>query len=232
MNEALDQLTRNTAAVGGGAAFWHVLYALGLSFFLSLVLAWVYRQTHRGISYSVSLVHTMILMAITTALVMEIIGSNIARAFSLVGALSIIRFRTAIKEPRDVGFLFASMAVGMACGTGFFDLAVLFTLFLSPVIYFLHRFQIGAQPTSEMLLKVQLADGVDHRIAFQEPFFRHLQDHSLLSVETIQGGSALELVYSVHLKKGTREAEFMDAVRTVNGNRKVVLLTGAQNIDI
>lgn len=232
MNEALDQLTRNTAAIGGGAAFWHVLYALSLSFFLSLVLAWVYRQTHRGISYSVSLVHTMILMAITTALVMEIIGSNIARAFSLVGALSIIRFRTAIKEPRDVGFLFASMVVGMACGTGFFDLAVLFTLFLSPVIYFLHRFRIGAQPTSELLLKVQLADGVDHRTAFQEPFFRHLQDHSLLSVETIQGGSALELVYSVHLKQGAREAEFMDAVRAVNGNRKVVLLTGAQNIDI
>jgi len=83
-----------------------------------------------------------------------------------------------------------------------------------------------------MLLKVQLADGVDHRTAFQEPFFRHLQDHSLLSVETIQGGSALELVYSVHLKAGAKESELMDAVRAVNGNRKVVLLTGAQNIDI
>jgi len=180
----------------------------------------------------VSLVHTLILMAITTALVMEIIGSNIARAFSLVGALSIIRFRTAIKEPRDVGFLFAAMAVGMACGTGFFDLAVLFTLFLSPVVYFLHRFRIGAQPTSEMLLKVQLADGTDHRTALQESFFRHLQEHSLLSIETIQGGSALELVYSVHLKEGAKESEFLDALRAVNGNRKVVLLTGAQNIDI
>jgi hypothetical protein len=100
------------------------------------------------------------------------------------------------------------------------------------VIYFLHRFQIGAQPTSEMLLKVQLADGVDHRTAFQEPFFRYLQDHSLLSVETIQGGSALELVYSVHLKKGAKDAELMDALRAANGNRKVVLLTGAQNIDV
>ena len=125
-----------------------------------------------------------------------------------------------------------AVAVGMACWTGFFVLPVLFTLFLAPVVYFLHRFRVGAQPTSEMLLKVQLADGVDHRTAFQESFFRHLQDHSLLSVETIQGGSALELVYSVHLKKGAKESELMDAVRAANGNRKVVLLTGAQNIDI
>ncbi|MCC7011620.1 MAG: DUF4956 domain-containing protein [Planctomycetes bacterium] len=226
MNEVLNQWTGDTATI------WHALMALCTSFFLSLILAYVYRQTHRGISYSVSLVHTMIIMAITTALIMEIIGSNIARAFSLVGALSIIRFRTAIKEPRDVGFLFGSMAVGMACGTGFFALATLFTLFLSPVVYFLFRFKIGAQPTSEMLLKLQLPEGLDHRTVLQEVFYRFVREHSLLSLETIQGGSALELVYSVHLKPEAKESELMDAVRAVNGNRKVVLLTGAQNVDV
>lgn len=226
MNELFQQTLGETANV------WHAAFALAASFFLSLVLAFVYRQTHRGISYSVSLVHTMIIMAITTALIMEIIGSNIARAFSLVGALSIIRFRTAIKEPRDVGFLFCSMAVGMACGTGFFALAVMFTLFISPVVYFLHRFKIGAQPTSEMLLKVQLPEALDHRTALHEPFYRCLREHSLLSMETVQGGSALELVYSVHMKPNVRESELMDMVRAVNGNRKVVLLTGAQNIDV
>jgi uncharacterized membrane protein YhiD involved in acid resistance len=174
----------------------------------------------------------MMLMAITVALIMEVIGSNIARAFSLVGALSIIRFRTAVKESRDVAFLFAAMAVGMACGTGFHDLAVVFTLFLSPVIYFLYRFKIGAQPTSELLLKVHLPENLDHRAVFQETFYRLLREHALLSIETIQGGTALELVYSVHMKPETKETELIDAVRLLNQNRKVQLLSGAQNVDV
>jgi uncharacterized membrane protein YhiD involved in acid resistance len=232
VDELMKEVSRNTSAVGGGVDVWSVLFALVISLLLSLVLAYVYRATHRGVSYSASFVHTLILMAITITLIMEIIGSNIARAFSLVGALSIIRFRTAIKEPRDVAFLFATMAVGMACGTRFWDLAVLFTLFLAPVVFFLYRFKVGAQPTSEVLLKVHLPENLDHRTAFQDVFYRFLADHSLLSIETISGGTALELVYSVHFKSGTKENELMDGLRAVNGNRKVVILTGAQNVDV
>lgn len=232
MDELLKEFSRDTSGVGGGIDPWHILIALVTSFFLSLVLAYVYRQTHRGISYSTSFVHTMVLMTITIAVIMEVIGSNIARAFSLVGALSIIRFRTAIKEPRDIAFLFATMAVGMACGTGFPLTAALFTLFMAPVAYFLFRFKIGAMPSSEVLLKVQLAESLDYRTVFQEVFYRFLRDHALLSVETVQGGTALELVYSVHFKPETKENELLDAVRAVNGNRKVAILTGAQNVDV
>lgn len=232
MDQLIREWSRDTSAVGGTVGVWQVLIALTLSSFLSLVLAYVYRQTHRGVSYSASFVHTMILMAITVTLIMEVIGSNIARAFSLVGALSIIRFRTAVKEPRDVAFLFATMAVGMAAGTGFYDLAVAFTLFIAPVIFFLYRFRIGAQPTSELLLKIHLPEHLDHRTAFQEAFYRFLRDHSLLSIETIQGGAALELVYSVHLKPQARDTELMDALRQINDNRKVALLSGAQNVDV
>lgn len=228
----LSDWLRSTAAVGGDITVWQALTALGLSFFLALVLAYVYRQTHRGVSYSVSFVHSMVLMAVTVSLIMIVIGSNIARAFSLVGALSIIRFRTAIKEPRDVAFLFATMAIGMAAGTGFYDLAILFTLFVAPVTYFLYRFRIGAQPTSEVLLKVQIAGDQDHRTVFQDVFYRHLSDHALLSIETIQGGAALELVYSIHVKPEVGESELMSALRNVNGARKVVLLSGAQNVDV
>lgn len=223
---------RGASAVGGDISVWQTLTALAVSLFLSLVLAYVYRQSHRGVSYSVSFVHSMVLMAVTVSLIMIVIGSNVARAFSLVGALSIIRFRTAVKEPRDVAFLFATMAVGMAAGTGFYDLALLFTLFVAPTVYFLYRFQIGAQPTSEVLLKVQIAGDLDHRTLFQEVFYRHLSQHSLLSIETLQGGATLELVYSVHLKAPGADGELLEALRAVNGNRKVVLLSGAQNVDV
>ncbi|OUC07886.1 membrane protein, partial [Litorilinea aerophila] len=102
-----------------------VVITVVLSFLLSLVIAWVYRETHRGATYVQSFVHTLILMSMVVGIVMLIIGSNIARAFTLVGALSIVRFRNAIKETRDVGFIFFAMAIGMACGTRFYLLAII-----------------------------------------------------------------------------------------------------------
>ena len=233
MDQLIQESARGAGAIGGATfGVWNVLLALGSSFVLSLFLAWVYRQTHRGLSYSMAFVHTMVIMSITVAVIMMVIGSNIARAFSLVGALSIIRFRTAIKDPRDVAFIFMTMAVGMACGTGFFDVAVVFTLFAVPAVYTLSRFEIGSQPTSEMLLKVHLAENVDHHHAFDSVFYEHLSEHTLLSLETIRGGTLIELVYSIHFKPGTDETKFMDALRAVNGNLKVVLLTGQQNVTV
>ena len=117
-----------------------LIIILVLSTLLCLIIAVVYRFCMRGASYSQDFQHTVILMGIIVSVIMLIIGSNIARAFSLVGALSIIRFRTAIKNPMDVGYLFFAMAVGMACGTQFYGVAVVATFFISAVIvlYFLN----------------------------------------------------------------------------------------------
>ena len=97
-----------------------LMLAMCVSALLAYVLAHVYRHTHRGTSYSQSFLVTLFIMSVATAVVMLIIGSNIARAFSLVGALSVIRFRTAVKDARDTGYLFAAMIAGMGCGTQFY----------------------------------------------------------------------------------------------------------------
>ncbi|HTF88169.1 MAG TPA: DUF4956 domain-containing protein [Planctomycetota bacterium] len=211
---------------------WDMLMALGVSFFCSLILAYIYRQSHRGLSYSVSFVHAMIIMAVTVTVIMMIIGSNIARAFSLVGALSIIRFRTAIKDPRDVAFLFMTMAVGMACGTGYWWIGVGFTLFAIPMVLFLHKLQIGAMPTSEMLFKAQVPEGSDHTKMFAEVFYKFTSENSLLSIETIQGGTRLELVYSILAKPGVKEGELLEELRKAAGGGKVALIVGQQNVNV
>jgi uncharacterized membrane protein YhiD involved in acid resistance len=216
--------------LGGGFGLWEVITALLLSFFMSLVIAYVYRETHQGVSYSVSLVHTMIIMSVTIALIMLIIGSNVARAFALVGALSIIRFRNAIKESRDVAFIFMTMAVGMAAGTGFYLAGIIFTLFVSGMVYFLHRFNIGGSTSREVMVKVHLAEFVDYHTAFDEVFYRYLQEHSLLSVETIRGGTLLELVYSVQFRKGASESKFVDELRAIAADGRVSILTGYENV--
>lgn len=220
------------SATGTGFGVWETLAALLLSFALLMIVAYFYRQTHRGLSYSVSFVHAMVLMGVTVSIIMLVIGSNIARAFTLVGALSIIRFRNAVKDSRDVAFIFLSMAIGMSVGTGFYLTAVIFTIAICFMIYFMARFKVGATTSREMLLKMHLPDSVDYHTAFNDTFLRHLREFSLLSVEGIRDGTMTELIYSVEPKRGFDESQFVSDLRSVTGGQKVALLTGQENIDV
>ena len=142
-------------------SFADVLMAMVVSALLCLILCYTYRQTHRGVSYSQAFMITMFLMGVTTSVVMLIIGSNIARAFSLVGALSIIRFRTAMKDPRDTGFLFAAMIAGMGCGTQFYMPAIMLTTFISLLVLALHYLDFGIKKRMEMVVKVTAVEKPD-----------------------------------------------------------------------
>ena len=227
----MDQFLRQTAPTGNTFGLVEVFVALGLSFALCLMLAYFYRQSHRGLSYSVSLVHAMVLLGVTVSMIMLIIGSNIARAFTLVGALSIIRFRNPIKDSRDVAFIFMAMAIGMSVGTGFYLAAVIFTLFACFMAYSLTRFGIGSSSRREQLLKLQIPSTVEYQSAFNELLYRTLREHSLLSVETLRDG-LLELVFSIEMKAGASDVAFLGELRSIAGGGKVTLLTGQENIDV
>lgn len=131
-----------------------VLLSMSVSTLLSLVLAQVYRHTHRGTSYSQSFLVTLFVMAVATSIVMIIIGSNIARAFSLVGALSIIRFRTAVKDARDTAYLFAAMVAGMGCGTKFYLPVIAMTLFIAILMLVLYALDYGIKQKLESIIRV------------------------------------------------------------------------------
>ena len=231
MDEFIRQVTQGPV-LDGGFSTWEVVFSLLLSFALNLLLAFFYRQSHRGLSYSVSFVHAMILMGVTVSVIMLIIGSNIARAFTLVGALSIIRFRNAVKDSRDVAFIFVAMAIGMGVGTGFYATAVVFTLFACGAIYFLSRFEIGAAVSREVLLRVHVPASADYHSIFDDVFYQHLREASLLSVETIRDGTMHELVFSVEFKRGVKEPEFLEAVRALTDGGRVSLLVGQENINV
>ena len=95
-----------------------IIFNLILSFFLGVLISFVYKKTHRGMSYSQSFMITNIFLSLIVCMVIMTIGNSIARAFALVGALSIIRFRTVIKDPKDIVFIFWSLATGMVCEQG------------------------------------------------------------------------------------------------------------------
>ncbi len=209
-----------------------IALTLGLATLLSLGLAWVYRTSHRGVSYSLGFVHGLVLLGVVVALVMLIIGSNIARAFALVGALSIVRFRNAVKDSRDVAYIFLVMAIGMAVGTRFYLLAVLAAAVLSALVVALSRFNLFAKEVRERILRVQVPAGLDHEAAFAEVFRAHLEEQRLISLETVRSGALQEVVYSIVLKRGASPRQLLDDLRTRNDGQKVTLILGQQEIDI
>lgn len=228
----MDELIRQLTQLPDGSTAPDLLTALCamlLAFALSLAVVYTYRETHTGPSYSQSQAHTLVIMSVVTAVIMLVIGSNIARAFSLIGALSVIRFRSAVKDPRDVGFLYFAMAIGMATGTRFFAIATLLTCFVCGISFFLTRFQIGAKPLSEALLRVVLAEGQDAREPLEAAFGAHLSHWVLLSAEAIGGGQR-ELTYSVQLSSGADEEALVQALQAVEGAERVAILRGLQGV--
>ncbi len=209
-----------------------VVLAIVLSFLLSALIGWIYKITHKGASYTQSFVTTLVMNGMVVAIIMMIVGSNIARAFSLVGALSIIRFRNAVKETRDVGFIFFTMAIGMAVGTKFYLLAVIATVFISLVILLMTRFNWFARKVSSQILRVQVPNGTPFDKLFDQAFLKYTSSSELISVDSIHSGMLTELTYSIALKKSDLIAEFLNEIKNLNGNNKVTLIAGYNTTDL
>ncbi len=209
-----------------------VVLTIVLSFVLSMVIGWVYRETHMGVAYSQSYVQTLVLLSMVVGIIMLIIGSNIARAFTLVGALSIVRFRNAVKETRDVGFIFFAMAIGMACGTRFYALAVVSTLVISTLIWIMVRYDFFAKDVGAQLLKVRIPRDMDPNSLFDNLFAQYANRWELVAMETVQAGTLTELVYSLQLKPKADTQKFLAEIGALNQNNKVVLVTGQQEADL
>jgi hypothetical protein len=209
-----------------------IAIALSLSFLLSAMIAWVYRFTHRNVSYSQSYVQTLVILGMLIALIMLVVGSNIARAFALVGALSVVRFRNAIKETRDVGFIFLVMGVGMAAGTRFSTLAVVAAITICLIIVVMYRFNWFASNVQRQVVKVQVPPDGNYPQHVQDVLITLTSEFELVSIESIRGGALTELMYTVRLKKGTEPSELISKLGERTGGQRVTVLTGYDQTDL
>jgi hypothetical protein len=209
-----------------------VVFSTILSFLLSLIIAQVYRTTYKGVSYTQSYVHTLVMMSMIVAVIMLVIGSNIARAFSLVGALSIIRFRNAVKDTRDVGYIFFAMAIGMACGTRFYLLAIVATLIISFILWGMSTLNMFAKDVREQILKIRVPGDIRYESLFDNVFSRYLARFNLIAVETVQAGLLTELVYGIELRNPSQAQAFLQELSRLNDNNKVALISGHHEVDL
>ena len=123
-----------------------VLLALGLSFVLGLFIFFIYKKTYQGVMYSDSFGISLISMSMITSLVIIAVTSNVVLSLGMVGALSIVRFRTAIKEPTDIAFLFWAIAVGIVLGAGLLPLAIIGSVIIGIIIVIFSTRKIGDTP--------------------------------------------------------------------------------------
>jgi len=169
-----------------------------LAFVLGVFIVNIYRWTHAGIPQK-SFTDTLIILCMLISVVMVIIGDSIARAFSLVGALSIIRFRTAIQDPRDIGFVFYALAIGMAIGAGNPSVAVLAAFLIGIIILGIYTWHEHISNNNEFSLEFCLPPEPSFETVYRPVFDRHLIYDRLIE-KRIKKAGIVELNYRVKLE--------------------------------
>ena len=138
------------------------VFEVAISLIMSVVLAFfiyfVYKKTFTGVMYSKNFNVTLLLITIITTMVMMIIGSNLALSLGMVGALSIIRFRTAVKDTKDSAYIFWAIAVGIACGSGIYSIAILGSIVIAIILFFVNK---GVLDDNTYLVIVHGNDSLD-----------------------------------------------------------------------
>jgi Domain of unknown function (DUF4956) len=222
----LDFLGRllGSGASNGSLTPLEIVAAIGLSFLLTIVIAAVYRATHRGTFYTQDYVHTLIILGMVVTAVIMVVGQSLERAFAVFAAFSIIRFRRSVPETRDIGFIFFAMAVGMAAGARQYALAVLATLVIGGAVLLIARLDLFAPARATHLLRIRVANTADYDRAYREPFGRLFERAELRAIESAQSKTMTELRYAVSLRRGVDQREVVADLSGREGVDRVLML--------
>ena len=204
----------------------NIFYSLIIGFILSII----YRYTHTGLSYSQSFNHTLIFVTLIVAIVMMVIGGSLARAFALVGALSIIRFRTVLKDTKDLSFIFGALALGMAAGTSNYFLAGIGTLMVAGTALFLSFTNFAAVYKSEFILRFRFDQNGD-----SEAYLRAIEEtckrSNLLHIEPSGDHESLSLTYDVAIRDDMYDKDLIKKMASLPDISEVVLIAAKNDID-
>ncbi|CUS95991.1 DUF4956 domain-containing protein [Candidatus Chrysopegis kryptomonas] len=200
-----------------------VIRNLFVAFVCGFIVSVFYKISYRGISYSSTLVNSLIALSMITSVVIMVIGNNLARAFGLVGAMSIIRFRTAIKDTQDIVFIFFALAVGMASGVGLYAVSIVGTLTVGLVMYALSRLNYGMPRRKELLLQFTYEAIDEKEPEYTSVIKSECKDFKLINVKSPRG-DLFELSYYIRLKDKSKAGELVRKLSKLPGVKNVSLL--------
>lgn len=217
----LDQIFVNQDIINEatiGKSFLAMVMALALS----LIITKVYQMTFSGERYSQSFVHTIIMMSVIIAVVMNVISGNSGVAFGLFAIFSLIRFRSAVTNAKDIAYIFFGMCVGMTCGLFKFDLAIILTLFGSLTFYLLYYVNYGKGKDTQ-ILKVTVPENLNYENLLDDILGKFTEKYELRQIETTNLGTMILYTYAIQSKYDTKDKDLLDNIRERNANLKVSL---------
>ena len=226
----LDTLELQTTALN--PTLITIIYTVVLAFLLSTMIAFTYQKTFRGLSYSRNYLQALVLSSIVASTVMQAIGDSLATGLGMLGALAIIRFRTSLKEPRDIIFMFACLAAGIACGVNGYDIAVVGTLGFCIIAFVLHYSPFGQESHFDGMLRFNCEDDPEGKAMLEAVLKEHCKVFALITLRDMAQGKRLDYAYHVKLKKGKSKTDLVNALNRIESVRGVNLLLQETTIDL
>ena len=205
-------------ASGAGIDPTAYLACTATSLVLGVVIAGFYTIRNHP---SKSVLFTMALLPTIVQLVIMLVNGNIGAGIAVMGAFSLVRFRSMPGSARDIAAIFMAMAIGLATGMGFLSIAALFALIMGAAMVASTYFPMTKERSEAGELKILLPSDFGFEESLEEVFIHYTTDYELLLVKTVDMGSLYQLRYSLVLKKETSLQDFLDALRCRNGNLEV-----------
>jgi uncharacterized membrane protein YhiD involved in acid resistance len=200
----------------GGLTSADVVMSLLMTFVMSLLIFWIYKKTFRGVLYTHSFNVSLVMISLVTSLVIMTISTNLILSLGMVGALSIVRFRTAVKDPLDIVFMFWAIAIGIANGAMQFQLSIVGSIFISIVIIFLSRTKFQINP---YLLVLHYT--AKHESEILNQLNTIIKSYKIKS-KTVSSDT-VELTLEVRVRKNN--IDFVDQISKINNIKDVGLVS-------
>lgn len=190
---------------------------------IGLVIGITYMYACKKSGYNKEFIVGLVLLPAIVSVVIMLIGSNVARAFSMAGAFALVRFRSAPGNAKDIAVVFFAMASGLACGLGYITFAVIFTVVIILVLVALSITNFADKNAGKRQLRITIPENLNYTHAFDGIFDNFLSSKELTKVKTTNMGTMFELTYIIEMNKDINEKEFIDSLRVVNGNLNITL---------
>lgn len=198
----------------------NALLCITASLVLGLIISLTYMSSK---SYSKNFITTLAIMPVLVQIVIMLVNGNLGTGVAVMGAFSLVRFRSVPGSSKEISFIFFSMAVGIATGVGYIAFAVVITLIVCLVFLILNKLSFGESKTCDRKLKITIPENLDYTHIFDDLFDKYAKSVNLEKVKTTNLGSMFELHYNITIKNPEEEKEFIDDLRCRNGNLTIIL---------
>lgn len=206
-----------SSIINGSITIYSGLICFIIAITLGIMIAGINMLTNK---YSKNFSITLAILPLLVSIVIIMVNGNLGAGVAVAGAFSLIRFRSIPGNSRDIMSIFFAMSIGIAIGMGYITYSLIATIIGCLFIYILAKSKFGNKE-SEKLLKITIPEELNYNNMFNDIFDKYLKSYKIEKVKTVNLGSLFEITYRVNIKE--KEKEFIDEIRILNGNLKIVL---------